>query len=173
MGVDSRMLDIIRKIGEVTPPPVRLSKLFESPEQDFFSFSIPTPELGVLAKVFDLLALSSINIRFLGEHLGEDGDLRVQMCVDSVQGAPALKVIQREDVVGVLGEWHHRPGAVILSLYPFNGQPHIAGRIFDTMHAEGIEILGAGSATSVFSCVILRNKVGLAVSKLKTAFVLP
>ncbi len=173
MGVDSRMLDIIRKIGEVTPPPVRLSKLFESPEQDFFSFSIPTAELSALATVFHVLALSSVNIRFLGEHLGGDGDLRVQMCVDSVQGALALKAIQGEDVAGVIGEWNHRPRAVILSLYPFNGQPHIAGRIFDTMHAEGIEILGAGSATSVFSCVILRNKAGLAISKLKSAFVLP
>ncbi len=173
MTVDSKMLDIIRKIGEVTPPPVRLSKLFRSPEQDFISFSLPTADTSFLALVFDLLAQSSANIRYLSQHHGGEGDLRVQMCVDSIHGAVALKAFQREEVVRGVGDIQHCSGVVILSLYPFGGQPHIAQRILETLRAEGIEILGAGAATSVFSCVIFSRNVEMAVSKLKRAFVLP
>jgi aspartokinase len=173
MTVDSKMLDIIRKIGEVTPPPVRLSKLFRSPEQDFISFSLPTADMSFLALVFDLLAQSSANIRYLSQHLGGEGYPRVQMCVDSVSGADALKALQREEVVRGVGDIQHRSGVVILSLYPFGGQPHLAQRILETLRAEGIEILGAGAATSVFSCVTSCRNVETAVSRLKQAFVLP
>lgn len=172
MTVESRMLEIIRTIGEVTPPPVRLSKLFRSPEQDFFSFSVPAQGMSHLARIFDLLAGISANIRYLSEHTSVDGDLRVQLSVDSAQGALALKALHSEEIIQGLGELRHCSGAVIVSLYPFNGQPHIAERIFDTLDTDGIEILGADSATAVFSCLI-QGDVEAAISRLKVAFVLP
>ena len=166
------MLDIIRRIGEVAPPPIRLSKLFESPKQHFFSFSINAGEEMASVEVLQLLAEASVNVRFISRHFGRAGEMNVQLCVDAAHGARAMGIFQTEQIMRAVRKFHDNPGVVILSLYPFGGQPHIATRICSALRTEGIRILGIGTATSVFSCIIGIENAASAVSVLKHAFVL-
>jgi aspartokinase len=172
MVTHSRMLDIIRRIGEATPPPIKLSRLIQSPEQDFFSFALISEKWMTSARVFELLAKSSVNIRFICQHLGKGGDLRVQLCADTKFQDKILKVFQTDEIARVVQEFSHQAGVVVLSLYPFNGQPQVSVRVFGTLRHHNIEILGANTATSVISCVVLGRDLELAVSTLKQIFVL-
>jgi aspartokinase len=169
---DSKMVDIIRRIGEATPSPIKLSKLLQSPEQDFFSFSVAIGNWTIATKIFELLAQSSVNIRFIVIHAGKNEDARVQLCVDTKFQREALNIFQTEEIAEAIQEFHHHDSAIILSLYPFNGQPQVAERIFTILRLLGIEILGANTATSVFSCVISESDLDPVVTSLKEVFVL-
>jgi aspartokinase len=169
----TRMLDIIRQIGEAAPSPIRLSKIFQSPEQDFFSFSAPAGKEMVATLVFERLAQRSANIRFIGGHIGRNSDLHVQLCVDSEFGKETLEILQSDQVAGAVRDFRHHPCARILSFYPFNGQALIAERIFAMFALENIEILGVSTATSTFSCVIPGSRLESAVERSKQVFVLP
>jgi len=172
MVTHSRMLDIIRRIGEATPPPIKLSRLIQSPEQDFFAFGVDSEKWLTSVRVFELLAKSSVNIRFISQHPGKGGDLRVQLCADTEYQDKTLKVFQTEEITRVIQGFYHQPGVVILSLYPFSGQPQVSVRVFGTLRHHNVEILGSNSATSVFSCVVPSRDLELAVSSLKQIFVL-
>lgn len=171
VATESSMLEIIRKLGDATPAPVHLSRLLQSPLQDHFSFALSSENRAVAVRVFELLAEASANLRFISEHLGERSKVRIQFCADAEARREVLGVFQTEEISRAIEEFHHRNGVVILSLYPFNGQPQIAERIFAVLRQQGIEILGVNTATSVFSCIVANSDMEAVMSNLKKVFV--
>lgn len=165
------MLEIIRKLGDATPPPIHLSRLLQSPIQDHFSFAVSGENREVAVRLFEFLGEASANLRFISEHVGEHGKIRIQFCADAEVQGVVLGVFQTKGISKAVNEFRHRSGVVIISLYPFNGQPQMAERIFAVLRQQGIEILGANTATSVFSCIVANSDMKAVISNLKTVFV--
>jgi aspartokinase len=172
MPVDARMLEIIRKLGDATPPPIRLSKVFQSPAQGFFAFSVSAEDRAVAAEVLDALARASVNIRFLNEHRGRCGETRMQLCVDAESLSRTGAALQSRKAAGRLNEVIQQPHAVILSLYPFSGQPQVAERVFYALAQHGVPILAANTATSVFSLVVAGDVLEPAMVALRRVFLM-
>ena len=55
MATDSRIVDIFKRLGDETPPPIRLSRLLESPVQGYFSFVVQKGDRGTVARILELL----------------------------------------------------------------------------------------------------------------------
>lgn len=173
MSANSKTLEIIKKLGDARPPQIRLSRLLQSPAQGHFSFRVSSDNRSFVVRFFELLGEESVNLRLITENLGADGEVRIQFCCDGEAQGKVLRMLQNEESSAVIKEFHHVEEAVILSLYPFNGQPQVAGRVFTIFRQKGIEILGANTATSVFSCVVPAKALEAAISNLKQVFMWP
>ena len=171
MTANSKTLDIIKKLGDATPPPIHLSRLLHSPIQSNFSFAVSSDERGIAVRIFELLGEASVNLRFVSEYTGAGGEARIQFCCDADAQQIVLEVFKKMGAFAVLREFRHLHAVVVLSLYPFNGQPQIAGRVFAVLRQRGIEILCANTATSVFSFVVSADDLEPAVSSLKQVFI--
>jgi len=167
---DSRMLEIIRRLSEATPPPIRLSRLIQSPAQGYFSFMLRNEHRDVAVRLFQALGKASVNLRYLSEHLGENGRARFQLCCDTEAQAQVLKLLQADDAADRIEAFCHVEEALVLSLYPFDGQPELAGRVFGVLKQLGIRMLGASTATAVFSCVISSRDTATLIAGLREVF---
>lgn len=171
MAADSRMLEILRQLGEATPSPIRLSRLLQSPPQAYFSFLLSEEDRAASVRIFQLLGDSSLNLRFISEHPVPDGRVHIQFCSGSDTQNQVLDFFQAAEVSGATQELCHQDAVVIFSLYPFNGQPDLASRVFTILGQRRIEILGANTATSVFSLIVASSDVEEVVSAFKQVFV--
>jgi aspartokinase len=173
MTGDSRIVDIIRQVGAAEPASIKLNSILQSPEQDFFAFSLKPEKSQDLVKMFELLARSSINIRFFNSHRQNDTQVRIQLCVDIDSDMYPMRLFQTEEKAGNIESLHHHMGVRILSLYPFSGQAKVAERLFSSLRFHHIGILAANCTSSVISCVIAAYDCELATVSLRRAFVFP
>lgn len=167
----SSMLEILKKLGEATPPPIRLSRLMHSPLQDLCSFAVARDKRAVVPRIFELLAEQSVNLRFITEQPGEMGSRRIQFSFDAEARERAAQVLEKAEIATAIDDCKRHEAVVILSVYPFNGQPNLAERIFTVCRQAGIQIHGANSATSVFSCIVSSGQLEALLSGLKKVFV--
>jgi aspartokinase len=167
----SSMLDILKKLGDATPPPIHLSRLIESPLQDLCSFAVERDRRAVLPRMFELLAEQSVNLRFITEQPGEMGACRIQFSFDAEARERATEVFEKLEIAKAMKEFKRHEAVVILSVYPFNGQPNVAERIFTVCRQAGIQIRGVNSATSVFSCIVSGSELEALLSCLRKVFV--
>lgn len=165
------MLDILKKLGDATPPPIRLSRLIQSPLQDLCSFSIERDKRAVVPQMFEMLAEQSVNLRFITEQPGEMGTCRIQFSFDAEARERATGVFEKPEIAKAIKEFKQQEAVIVLSVYPFNGQPNLADRIFTVCRQAGIQISGANSATSVFSCIVSSSELEALLSALKKVFV--
>ena len=82
MSVNSKALEIIKKLGDATPPQIRLSRLLQSPVQGHFSFRVSNDNKSIVVRFFELLGKESVNLRLISDHIGTDGEVRIQFCCD-------------------------------------------------------------------------------------------
>ncbi len=172
MTSDSKLLDFISKLGEASPPPIRLSRLFQNREQDFFSFGTAGDEQAVLAEVFEKLGRSMVNIRFINHYTAENGRFNVQFCIDSVFREIATGLFSSPEIAERIHGFQHVASAAILSLYPFQGQPQVAERALSELERLGAKILGVNCGASVLSCVIESPHLDSVVEGFKQAFII-
>lgn len=168
---NSSMLEILKKLGEATPPPIRLSRLLQSPLQDICSFAVEREKRAIVPRIFELLAEQSVNLRFITEQPGEMGTCRIQFSFDAEARERAAQVLEKAEIAEAIKDFKHHDAVVILSVYPFNGQPNLAERIFTVCRQTGIQMHGANSATSVFSCIVSSSEVEALLSDLRKVFV--
>ncbi|HBZ54726.1 MAG TPA: hypothetical protein DEO88_04900 [Syntrophobacteraceae bacterium] len=173
MPADSRILEILRQVGAAEPASIKLTKILQSPEQDFFAFSLAAGKSKELSRILDQLARSSVNVRFFNSHLGSKDQVRIQLCIDADSHMDAIRFFQAEENAGNLESLHHRLGVRILSLYPFSGEAKIAERLLSMLRFQNIKILGLNCATSVISCVIPTCDCELATASLRRTFIFP
>jgi len=167
----SPMLGILKKLGDATPPPIRLSRLIQSPLQTLFSFAFDRDNRALVAKLFELLAEQSVNLRFISEHPGEAHMTRIQFCADAEAQARALGCLAKTEIAEAIWEFSHHEEMIIVSLYPFNGQPNVAERVFTISRQREIKIRAANTATSVFSCIVSADRLEALISALKQVFI--
>jgi aspartokinase len=172
MTTESKSLDFISKLGEASPPPIRLSRLFQSREQDFFSFGTPEDKPAVLAEVFEALGRSMVNIRFINHFTAENGRFNVQFCIDSAFREIAANLFSSPEIAKRIHGFQHVADAVILSLYPFQGRPQVAERALSELERLGARILGVNCGASVLSCVIESPEPDSVVEGFKQAFII-
>jgi len=168
---DSRMLEIIRRLSDATPPPIRLSRLIQSPIQGHFSFVISDEHREAAVWLFEALGKASVNLRYLNEHSEGKNKVRFQFCCDAEAQEQVLQLFQSEKVANFIADFRYVEATVIMSLYPFNGQPQFAARVFGILRQRGIELLGASTATAVFSCVVSSRDADSVLTGLKGVFV--
>jgi aspartokinase len=171
MATDSRIVDIFKRLGDETPPPIRLSRLLESPVQGYFSFVTHRDDRGTVVRILESLGNASVNLRFISEHPGGKGEVRIQFCCDADDQETVAKMFQRAEFSRAIRELRHIDAVVILSLYPFNGQPQVAGRVFAILRKRHIEILSANTATSVFSLIVSLGDLASVIASLKQVFI--
>jgi aspartokinase len=173
MTGDSRIIDIIRQVGAAEPASIKLNSILQSPEQDFFAFALRLEKSQELVRMLELLARSSINIRFFNSHRQSDTQVRIQLCVDVDPHMYPMRLFQAEEHAGNIESLYHLMGVRILSLYPFSGQAKVAERLFSTLRFHHIGIPAANCTSSVISCVIAAHDCELATVSLRRVFVFP
>lgn len=171
MATDSRIVDIFKRLGDETPPPIRLSRLLQSPVQGYFSFVTHRDDRGTVVRILESLGNASVNLRFISEHPGGNGEVRIQLCCDAEAQQTVVEIFQRAEFARAIREFRHVDAVVILSLYPFSGQPQVAGRVFAILRKRHIEILSANTATSVFSLIVSLGDLASVIASLKQVFI--
>jgi len=165
------MLEILKKLGDATPPPIRLSRLIQSPPQDLCAFVVDEDKRAVVPRLFELLAEQSVNLRFITEQPGEKGTCRIQFSFDAEARQRAAQILEKPEIATAIKDFKRHEAVVVLSVYPFNGQPNLVERVFTVCRQAGVQILGANSATSVFSCIVSSGALETLLAGLKKVFV--
>ena len=170
MTPNSTMIRIIQDVEEGAQPPVRITQLLRSPPQIFFSFPLAVSMLPEWNRVLSTLGEQSVNIRFINQSFEENEAYRVSLCVDKVndERIPEISTMISR-LLGKAGPGREArivPGAIILSFYVFKGQPRFIGGILKVLRDGGIEMLSAGVASSVLSCVIRQFALNAALDAL-------
>lgn len=173
MDGGSRTLEIIRRIGEAAPPPVQLSKLLVNPGQVFFSFAVNETDWGAGVRALVLLGRAGGNIRFVSEQMDGNGVLRWSLTLDQAKGEEVLRIFEQPELAKSLADFAWHRSVAVLSLYPFNGDPGVAGHLYHFFRLSGIDTLATTASPSVISCVIDSRDMEAAVDKLNYYFGLP
>ncbi len=168
MDRETKLIQIIRKIGAPKPPRIKLTGILESPDVDLFSFlfAVNTALCGVL----EHLSNSKINIRFITKTNSRNKYGMARICTDTDYRDEVNSIFEQEVKKRFIENLDARPNVRILSLYPFKGDPRVAMHVINTLNADKIEILAVSTASSVISCVIPSEKVFAAKRSLRSAF---
>ncbi len=164
----SKLIQIIRDVGAPEVPKIKLTGILKSPEQDLFSFSFGND--SIFRNILEDIGNLSVNIRFITKSLHKNNVETACICTDSRHQKKVKEIFFKKHIGSGIDALIHQPAVRILSIYPFKGDPKIAKRLFDVLRSQNIEVLAANTAISVISCVILSDKLSLAMEQIESAF---
>lgn len=129
----------------------------------------------VTARVFTSVARSGVNVFMISQASSQHS---LSFVVRGSDGAAIVNALEQEFELDLLRErllriWED-PGLAIVAVVGagMRGTPGVAGRVFETLGREGINIvsIAQGSSELNISCAIAQSEVGRAVASLHRAF---
>ena len=130
---------------------------------------------GVTARVFTAVAGAGVNVFMISQASSQNS---LSFVVRSADAATALRVLEAEFELDLLRArllrvWEDPDIAIVAVVGAgMRGTPGVAGRVFQTLGAEGINIvaIAQGSSELNISCAIAASEVARAVPALHRAF---
>jgi aspartate kinase len=130
---------------------------------------------GIAAALLGELGKRGINVQFIVQCIDQNQQDQVALCIDRDDFASAQDAVNRVAPEVEAGRVIAYPEAAIVSIFgpDFRERPGIAGTMFDSLAADGINILAISTSISTVSCVIDSDDLEVALLALRKTFDLP
>jgi aspartate kinase len=130
---------------------------------------------GIAAAILGELGRRSINVQFIVQCIDQNKQDQVALCVDRDDWQAAKDAVMQVAPELQAGQVISYPEAAIVSIFgpDFRERPGIAGTMFDSLAAAGINIMAISTSISTVSCVIESDLLEAALDSLRSTFDLP
>ena len=130
---------------------------------------------GIAAAILGELGRRGINVQFIVQCIDQNRQDPVAVCVDRDDGPSALEAVNLVAPDVEAGRVISYPEVAIVSIFgpDFRERPGIAGTMFDSLAAEGVNIMAISTSISTVSCVIESDALETALNSLRETFDLP
>jgi aspartate kinase len=130
---------------------------------------------GIAAAILGELGRQSINVQFIVQCIDQNKQDQVALCVDRDDSQAAMDAVTRVAPDLQAGQVISYPEVAIVSIFgpDFRERPGIAGTMFDSLAAVGINIMAISTSISTVSCVIESDVLEEALNSLRSTFDLP
>jgi aspartate kinase len=130
---------------------------------------------GIAAAILGELGRRGINVQFIVQCIDQNRQDQVAVCVDRDDGPSALEAVNLVAPDVEAGRVISYPEVAIVSIFgpDFRERPGIAGTMFDSLAAEGVNIMAISTSISTVSCVIESDALETALNSLRETFDLP
>ncbi len=127
---------------------------------------------GIAAQLFEALASAGVSVDMIVQSVGAAGHASLSFTVpeaDVVQARETVEGLKEEMAIGAI---EVDPSTAKVSIVGLGMQSHtgVAARMFETLRAEGINILMISTSEIRISCVMARDQMETAVRALHAAF---
>lgn len=127
---------------------------------------------GIAAQLFEALASANVSVDMIVQSVGAEGHANLSFTVpeaDVSQAQETMEGLKEEMAIGAI---EVDPATAKISIVGLGMQSHtgVAARMFETLRAEGINILMISTSEIRISCVIARDQMERAVRALHSAF---
>jgi aspartate kinase len=130
---------------------------------------------GTAAAILSGLGDRGVNVQFIVQCIDQNDRDQVALCVDRDDLETARQIVDNIAPELEAGRVLIQPKAAIVSIFgpDFRERPGIAGAMFKTLAARGINILAISTSISTVSCVILSDDLEGALVAFRETFDLP
>ncbi len=154
---------------------VKIGGIMQSTDLTMIGVMSAPDRPGIASAVMDTLGRSAVNVEFVVQLIDLNDLSNVVFCVKETSAEHALD--QLEQVRQELGAQRvtvTREVAILSIFGPdFRQRPGVAGAMFSSLAAAGINILAISTSISTISCVIASDRLAAAVHAIKENFELP
>ena len=130
---------------------------------------------GIAAAILGELGRRSINVQFIVQCIDQNKQDQVALCIDRDDWLAATDAVKQVAPDLQAGRVISYPEVAIVSIFgpDFRERPGIAGTMFDSLAAVGINIMAISTSISTVSCVIESDSLEAALNSLRSTFDLP
>jgi len=130
---------------------------------------------GIAAAILGELGRRSINVQFIVQCIDQNKQDQVALCIDRDDLQAGLDAVTQVAPDLQAGRVISYPEVAIVSIFgpDFRERPGIAGTMFDSLAAVGINIMAISTSISTVSCVIQSDVLEAALNSLRSTFDLP
>lgn len=130
---------------------------------------------GIAAAILGELGRRSVNVQFIVQCIDQNKQDQVALCVDRDDWQAALDAVNQVAPDLQAGQVISYPEVAIVSIFgpDFRERPGIAGTMFDSLAAVGINIMAISTSISTVSCVIESDALEAGLDSLRSTFDLP
>ena len=127
---------------------------------------------GIAARLFEALAAAGISVDMIVQSVGAGGHASLSFTVPETDLAAARETVAGLKEEMAIGAIEVDPATAKISIVGLGMQSHtgVAARMFETLRAEGINILMISTSEIRISCIIARDQMERAVRALHAAF---
>jgi aspartate kinase len=130
---------------------------------------------GIAAAILGELGRRHINVQFIVQCIDQNKQDQVALCIDRDDWQAASDAVTQVAPDLQAGRVISYPEVAIVSIFgpDFRERPGIAGTMFDSLAAVGVNIMAISTSISTVSCVIESNALERALDSLRSTFDLP
>jgi len=127
---------------------------------------------GIAAQLFEALAAAGVSVDMIVQSVGAAGHASLSFTVPDADVATAQETVGGLKEEMAIGAIEVDPAIAKVSIVGLGMQSHtgVAARMFETLRAEGINILMISTSEIRISCIIARDQMESAVRALHAAF---
>jgi aspartate kinase len=130
---------------------------------------------GIAAAVLDALGQRTINVQFVVQVIDQSAQAQMVLCVDRADLSASLAAI--ETIRPELQPAAVTPRADVASVAifgpDFRERPGIAGQMFRSLAARGVNILAISTSISTINCIVELSRLHDALAAISEQFDLP
>ena len=130
---------------------------------------------GIAAAVLDALGQRNINVQFVVQVIDQADQAQMVLCVDRTDLPASLAAIEtiRPDLQPAAVTSRTDVAAVAIFGPDFRERPGIAGMMFRSLAAKGVNILAISTSISTINCIVELSRLHEALSAINEQFDLP
>ena len=154
---------------------IRIGGIMQNAHLSLLNVAAVPDRPGVAAAILSGLGERRINVQFIVQCIDQSHRDQVALCVDRDDIGAALEIVQGIAPDLEAGRVIPQTEAAIVSIFgpDFRERPGIAGEMFRSLAAQGVNILAISTSISTVSCVIESDALETALNALRETFDLP
>jgi aspartate kinase len=154
---------------------IRIGGIMQNAHLSLLNVTAVPDRPGIAASILSELGNRGINVQFIVQCIDQNKQDQVAVCVDRDDGQSALDAVNLVAPGVEAGRVISYPEVAIVSIFgpDFRERPGIAGTMFDSLAAKGINIMAISTSISTVSCVIESDELETALNSLRETFNLP
>jgi len=154
---------------------IRIGGIMQNAHLSLLNVAAVPDRPGVAAAILSGLGERRINVQFIVQCIDQSHRDQVALCVDRDDIGAALEIVQGIAPDLEAGQVIPQTEAAIVSIFgpDFRERPGIAGEMFRSLAARGVNILAISTSISTVSCVIESDALEPALNALRETFDLP
>ena len=154
---------------------IRIGGIMQNAHLSLLNVTAVPDRPGIAAAILGELGRRGINVQFIVQCIDQNRHDQVAVCVDRDDGPSALDAVNLVAPDVEAGRVISYPEVAIVSIFgpDFRERPGIAGTMFDSLAAEGVNIMAISTSISTVSCVIESDALETALNSLRATFDLP
>ncbi|MGD9048633.1 MAG: ACT domain-containing protein [Anaerolineae bacterium] len=154
---------------------IRIGGIMQNAHLSLLNVTAVPDRPGIAASILGELGQRSVNVQFIVQCIDQNQKDQVALCVDRDDLETASEAVNRVAPELDAGKVLIYPEVAIVSIFgpDFRERPGIAGTMFDTLAAAGINIMAISTSISTVSCVIQSDDLELGLNSLRDTFDLP